>query len=552
MMTTNMVRVELGGESVEIEEANWQEAADKLHAKHGGGVPKVTRLAPPMAQIDTTAAEVVAAVNAPMNPPPPRLALVSPRKPSKGLTVGSPLDVAPGKIDLIGQARSTFDAEAAAAAGFAVAPPLFDRGTRVIDLGVENAAKARQEWEAMPLVRANCEAHAARIVAEDRQDDVALAGCTEMGPSGIFRASHVDQLGVVSDYKLTEAAFASLVARLGIPAAGRYLRQCWPELRAQNINGWIERIRESEHKAAVAAKESGRANTYAPIDLRLRHRRLSRPEAGAEREVYGIVSPSYADLDADKISEAIALAVHPEARGRVTYDGRRTRWEILFHSTVQPKHYVAGEFFRAGATVTTDDAGGGAINGNAIVWQNLCLNLIVVQTTTTAHFAIRHMGDVAMMAKRFREGFAKTMGAIDHFVRAWDYAVEDNVITSVRQIASAAGRALPASTDEVMAGIFRDAIDRELVPVPVGRARTEDVVTGLMSAWRSDKSGAAGTTRAAVANAFTRWAHTGANLDPWAEDEIQSGAGLLIQRTKKDNGWSKSLGFLAPEDLKER
>lgn len=582
MTTTNMVRLELGGDVEEIEESRWEEAADRLVKKHGG-VPKVTRLGTPVAAqtydipagasvgghviapvaTAMTTDQVVDAINrsgAPATATKVRegvIATTGPimtptRKPSRGLTVGSPLDAPVSRIDLIGQARSTFDAEAAAAEGFAVAAPMFDRGTKIDAAGTAHARRLREEWEAMPTVIENCRAHAARIAAEDRQDDVALATATRMHPSGVVITSHVDAPNHPETYRLSEEAFGAMVTRMQIPAAGRYLRQCWPELRAANVNGWIERLAASEATAAAAARAAGVASTYEPIDLRLRHRLLSRPDpSGAvAREVFAIVSPSYGDFDSDKLDEAIARVVPPEARGRVTYDGRRSRWEIVFHTPVQPKHFVVGEFFRAGVVITTDDGGSGAINGHAFARQSLCKNVIFIQTTTTAHFSIRHMGDLEVLAGRFADGFKKARGAIDHFVRAWDMAVEDDVVETVRRVARADGRSLPESPDEIMAGIFRDAIERDLVPVR--GVKLEPAVNGLIRAWREDESAAAGPTRAAVANAFTRWIHTTVNADPWQEDETQEAAGMLIRRTKNDNGWATSLGYLAPEDVKGR
>ncbi len=467
--------------------------------------------------------------------------ILSSRVRGAGLTVGSPLDVAPGRIDL--------SVESATLEGFAAAPPLFDlAGLDPEDMPGRVERSGRRSWEYMVATSDACHCHAQRIEEEDRRDDVALVTMVRMRDDGTLEATHVDDGPGArpSAYKLTEDAFNSLVTRMQIPAAGRYLRQCWPALRAANVNGWIDRLASAELKASELARSAGRASEYAPIDMRIRHRAISRPGPGLEgvREIFGIVSPDYADLDADKLDQAIAMAAPAGSRGRVTYDGRRSRWEILSESTVQPK---VGEPFRAGVILTTDDAGGGAINGHAIVQMPLCLNLIVIQTTATAHFGIRHVGDIEAMARKFRDGFGKALGSITHFVHAWDLAVEDDVVRDVR---GASRRALPTSTDDVMAGIFRDAIERELVPVR--GVRTEDAVRGLVQAWRADTSATAGTTRAAVANAFTRWAHTGIDADPWQEDLIQEGAGMLIKRTKKDDGWALTLGYLAPEDSKGR
>lgn len=569
-MTTDMVRVELGGEVREVARGEWRTAADELVARHGG-VPNVTPIGgvdpsaetdvPPapgdaaaaltgaMTELSRVAADGMRNLGETLGNLAGELGITISARPTGGGMNTGPLEVEAGRYDMIGHARSTLDKEALELEGFAVAPPIYDRGTRVNETGVENARAARQEWEAMPLVTDNCRDHSAQIAAEDRQDSVALVTSSRMQLDGTLLVHHVDDApGEEQPYVMTEDAFASLVTRMKIPAAGRYLRQCWPELRATNVNGWIGRLDSAEAKAAAAAELAKRAAEYAPLDMRLRHRLLSRPQAGVEaREIFGVVGPGYADFDADKLDEAIALAVPAAARGRITYDGKRTRWEILFHSTVQPKHFVAGEFFRAGVIVGTDDTGGGAVHGHAVAWQNLCLNLIIIQTTTTAHFEIRHVGEIEALAKKFRAGFAKALGAIDHFVRVWDYAVEDNVVRRVRQVEAANGRELPASENEVMAGIFRDAIERELVPVR--GIKTEPAVLGLMRAWQDDESAAAGPTRAAVANAFTRWAHTGVDLDPWREDEIQRGAGALLRPTKKDGGWATALGFLSPEDV---
>ena len=546
----------------EVEASHWEKVADELHAKHGG-IPQVMFLSTEPGNTDTTDTEPAPPEDvpsfvippAPLTPPLGSLGVTFTRRaPAKGLsfTGSGPLEVEAGTKDLLGEARSTIDKEAAEAVGFAVAPPLYDRGTRVIDLGVKNATKSRAEWEAMPTVHENCANLIAQIMREERDDSVALVRGVMMLDDGSLLVRHVDDApgDRPAQYVITEQAFAALVTRMSIPAGGRYLRACWPELRAHNVNAWIDRLRATEAMSEAAAAVAQRTVEYVPLDVRLRHRLRQREVIGGDpsiREAFAAVGPGYADLDADKIAEAIAMAVPPGARGRVTYDGRRTRFEILFQTTVQPRHFVAGEFFRAGVVVGTDDTGSGAIAGHAVMHMNMCLNMIYVDVSRTAEFSVRHVGEVSAIAKKFREGFDRAMGSIDHFVKAWDYAVEDNVTERVRAVAVADGRSLPAKEEEVMAGIFRDAIERELVPI---RAKTEDAVRSLMRAWGEDRSGAAGTTRAAVANAFTRYAHTSGASDPWDEDILQRAAGGLLRRTANGNGWARSLGFLAPEDVK--
>jgi hypothetical protein len=54
----------------------------------------------------------------------------------------------------------------------------------------------------------------------------------------------------------------------------------------------------------------------------------------------------------------------------------------------------------------------------------------------------------------------------------------------------------------------------------------------VFQAWQKDNSGAGlahgGLNRAALANAFTRYAHEGQHNNPWMEDEIQQAAGRLV------------------------
>lgn len=423
-----------------------------------------------------------------------------------------------------GRARSQADYEAAVAAGFSPKQPYYERGTEVIATGVANARKFRKQWEAMPLTTEGCASLIDTVRAEDRRNiDVRVRDM------GMTPAAELDfyALGEQMKRPMTPTAFSGFCSRLGFGGA-QYLAKCWPELRAHNVNEWLTKLvtdeKAEEVAAAVAASASGKASKFRAQELRLRDRK----NAGTGgREVFGTVTDSYTDWDIDKVAEAVRRACPPDARGRVTYDGDKARIEILFHSTVKPEHYVAGEFFRAGVVIRTDDTGGGSIGGSAYVWQNLCLNLICIDKAATGTFRIRHMGSLDSMVQEFQAGFGRALTALEHFQKSWGYAVEENAVD--RALKAVDETLVGVPVHEAMPWIFRGIVERELVPV---FAKREDAVPKLMAMWQKDESSATSVhrgSRAAIVNAFTRYAHEAAELDAWQEDEIQRTAGLLLQ-----------------------
>lgn len=491
------VRVTHGNETIETNDAhneqhgkaNWEVACDELIQRHGPGVPVV---------------EVRGDVQS--------LPAVEPAPAS------SPAPIKGGQHDAQGEARSQADHDAAVDAGFAPAQPLYQRGTRVIQWGVENARTSRLEHDAKPLVGEMCDEFVQRIRSEQRRDiDVRAVGLNMAKTGELLLPGPTPRRRV----DLTQHALRGLVTRLGIGGA-RYLSDCWPELRAINVNHWTtklaadeERARDIENERAVAEDRDSR---WSPQMFALRVR--NNPKR-TNPEVFGVVSPRYQAFDVDKIAEAIKLATPDGARGTVAYDGFKARFEVMFHSDVKPEHYVAGEFFKAGVIVRTDDTGGGSISPSAAVWQNLCLNLIIIDRAVQFTPRIRHMGSVEDLAARFRASFTEALSKIDHFVRLWGYACDENIIETSQ---ATTNEKLPVKIEEAIPGFFNGILERELVPI---RGRRQNIVPQLVQMWERDDSAAAGATRGAIVNAFTRYAHE-VNRDPFAEDEIQEAAGALL------------------------
>jgi len=484
---TTTITITHGGETRVATPETWKTVCDELVAKHGPGVPR----------IETAEAVATAPTALPKParvPSTPKLALVPPPSP-----------VPEGAHDVIGEARSAIDAQGAREGGFAPAQPLYRRGTRVAALGVTNAYKARREHDALPSVASACGDLETIIAGEKRSDYTFRVTDLQMDKRG-----HL--VMPLSNRKvsapLTEHAFGALATRV-TEGGGGYLRHCWPELRAINVNHWIAKHASEERETANAD----------PMSVKIRTRKN-----GEKREIFALVTPTYTAFDVDRIARAVALAMPETAKCELTYTGERAIFDVRFHSTVQPEHFVAGEFFRAGIRITTDDTGGGAIKVSSTVFQNLCLNLIVIDQQTKGIATIRHVGSEEQLASRFRDALRKSKESLAHFLKAWGYAASTKI--EAADLVADPGTAIPTRFEAMLPGIFNGLVERELVPL---RAKKE-AIPQLMRMWEKDTSAARGATRGAIVNAITRYAHE-VNEDPIYEDELERAAGALVYRT---------------------
>jgi len=368
----------------------------------------------------------------------------------------------------------------------------------------------RAEYDALPSTQEACGKLIETVIAERRETVKVRLSALQMGGDGRISRG---EAGI----GMSEHGFAQFMGRVsaalteegqeGLGGAGSFLRRCPTELRARNVNHFLNEVKAINPSAEVA----------------LRYR-----WGASGREVFAAVSPTYTPFDVNRIAAGVAMAAPQSARSEIAYDGIKARIQVLFHTTTSPEHIVAGEIFRAGVIVSTDDTGGGAIRCTAVVWQNLCRNLIVIDRSEQETCRLRHVGSEARLAAEFRAGFTKALGKVDRFVDAWDQACEIELKPEVApRVQAMSGQQL---REALIKASIEDAIKRELVPVA---GRKANAVHEVFSAWKQDTSGAAqahgGLNVAALANAFTRYAHeTAAQRDPWISDEIQQAAGQLV------------------------
>lgn len=439
-----------------------------------------------------------------------------------------------------GAARSTVDLLAAQAAGFAPARPLYDRGTPVIGLGVQNARESHRTWEAQPRLGDAVAKFCDHIGTEKRRDQ--LIGIDQLAMYGDGLITGLDG----ERWLIEPDALVQLASRLGVKQAG-YLVNIWPALRAQNWNQMIATSTRHEKSTCPVEHE-----LYKTLDSLQTVRARLRDSEG-QPSIWAVLSDRYATFDVDKIAAALAagLAKYPEARCEVTYDGHSAQFDVLFHSNVQPEKFVAGEFFKVGYRVKTSDSGGGSIWVSLLLWQNLCLNLIVIDVAQFTLAKLRHIGDPIALAAKFRDAVKQGEQRIGHFLKAWDFATDDALVyvAAGRYGVSDAVRLLDEMPDgdtfteaEVLAGVFQGLKKMDKLSI------TNDDITGLVAAHALDESAArvrVPVTRASVVNAVTRYAHeTVGRLQPGKQSELESQAGALLIGSRGGN--PAPLPFMPP------
>jgi hypothetical protein len=518
-----MTTVTLGSVSKVVPKSKAMATAGEMVKAAGGGVPKIVDVkvkakaakAPVVpAQQATAPAKAPGIIWEAEKAPEPQKAPAP--KVERGVTITAK-----------GKARSTADKSAAQAAGFKpkdVAAHVGGeaaRGKAVIDVGVVNAREADELFKAKPTTAAECKALVARVVAEKRSD-VKLDRTDAM----VFDDATGGVVLPTGSAIWTPRAIRSFTARIG-SGGGEYLasldapRSVTLTDKAKSEKATGER--KAEASALLASNLRFQVKASESTDVMLRTREIA---GRGHREVYGVVSPKYAPFDADALATLVGKAVSPEMRGAVSYDGYRTRIEAYMHTTTQPEDFVAGEFFRAGIVIKSDDAGGGSSTVMAVVEQNLCLNLLCLDESWQDFGSHQHRGTKAgaTIEEKIAASIANAQASLAHFAKAWGFATKTNVLSKEEEESRELLRGVEMNC------IFRGILNTKLVRVP---GKTEELVPLLLQKWEGDTSSAVKRERqsvAAVTNAFTALAHDQTlKFDPWQQDEISTQAANLLR-----------------------
>ena len=442
-------------------------------------------------------------------------------------------------VDAAGADRSATDEATCARLGIALPPAFFALGTTLVDIGVDNARKARATFEALPPASEVCEAIAAEVAAEAR---LAI-------PAGL------SDLTMTARGELTRAADG--VTRreaftLGIE--GSAARQLQSTLRAKlNIGGDPGVVTGLEYPdAAVVACAANTWNRFTALlktregkgterkQVSLLTRMVEQPEVDGKpqpraRQVFAVVSEKYAECDAGKIAKACGELVHdidalaeregktPDVRAEAVYDRKRVSIDLLTHTTIQPDAQVVGDVFRVGLRVRSDDTGGGSLSVRSVAFRVACRNYTVV-SADGAITRITHIGDPARILERLQEALQASSGALATFAVQWGKACSkaaardlirgleterkrrDELGSLVETLLSSErSTGWAAQQGAVLDGIYRSILTaHDLAPAKL----IEDEVIALRRAYHDPRNegGASPFSPAAINGGLTMWA----------------------------------------------
>lgn len=357
--------------------------------------------------------------------------------------------------------------------GFSMEPPLFAPGTRVLPVGDRNFRLQRRAVESLPLFADAAAEVIALIRNEERRDHTVALKSLSMKEDGTLEIGgpHLTEgrLNEAGLHAAIEApAFLQLAALGGFAGGARYLaRQCGTELRARNVN-----------------EQLGSLSPRRQVVLRTREGRRG-------RSVFAAVTPAYAPVDADQILETVSGPLS-DARCQLRYDGAGMHAEALWMPE-QVVDLAAGDIFKTGVRISTNDAGRGRIRVSAVVWRNRCLNLLILGQGIVPTLSQVHRGDPDHILRVVGDAVAGARDKVSDFLDAWGHA-----------------RTVKVEPEDQ----FRNWVRRGKLKLP-GKTDKEQTVLALMDAWRREP----GDTLADAVNAVTRAAH---EHEPWGQDVRES------------------------------
>ena len=383
-----------------------------------------------------------------------------------------PPPTAPGEVSTIARTRIETQQRWLDDAGFRVAPPLYAPGTKVVDLGERNFRVERRRVEDLPTFPDAASAVTCTIGREVREDRVVGLSSVEMTDRGSLEVDGEDLV-------LEVGAFHQLAQLVGFGPGSRYLSDhCSPELRAYNVNAQLRLARERK------------------LTLRTR--------GGSEgRSVYATVTPAYSAIDTDAVLGAVCERLG-DARAEMSYDGSGTRATALWMPD-QVVDLAAGDIFKVGVRVETDDTGRGRIRVSGVVWRNRCLNLIIIGEGEVETVSQVHRGEASRILERVQQGVEAARDKVGNFLAAWGHA------RTLRMDVPAVLRAWVEERKLRLPGI-RSAAERDAA------------VEVLLRSWHREP----GDTLADAVNAVTRAAHEEPTWGQDMREELERQAARLV------------------------
>lgn len=356
-------------------------------------------------------------------------------------------------------------------AGFALKPPVYAPGTRVLPVGDQNFRTERCRLEELPRFQ-TAASYVTRAIEKEAREDVTVE-LTDVA------MTHQGALVLgTREYELEHLAFLQLASHANFAMGARYLAErCDRALRADNVNAQL--AKHPDHKLVFRTRQG--------------------PE-GQRPRIYAAVSTGYAAVDSDTVLEAVTPALY-HAHGELVYDGSGITATALY----MPDHVVdlaAGDIFKAGVRVRTDDTGRGRIKIAAVLWRNRCLNLLIIDEGEVETVSEVHRGDPARILAAVRSGVETAQGKIGNFLDAWGKARQIKV-DPMKQI--------------------EEWVAQKKVTPRTERER-DQLVQALLDAWQKEP----GDTLADAVNAVSRAAHEEHSFPMDFREQLERQAARLV------------------------
>ena len=383
-------------------------------------------------------------------------------------------------------------------------------GTAALDEAYDRLATSRRLWEERPPIEESLQLVIDAVLSEERQDITVNTGELRMLEDGRlcipgFQASGLDDtFGLGMEIR----GFEQLLPKThGLAMIGKTLRkkaEGYAPVFPEAMNFLLSM--PSDERAWVMNR------CFQRSDSRLKLRtRLGRDGA---RQLFAVVSPTYAVFDADKVAELLRTTLGGKGlRGEVAYEAGTTNLTVdaSYHASADIQDFAAGDVFQVGYRSTSNDTGRGSIRiGGSADW-NACLNFIILSHDDAELVARVHKGKVAEVAAEVRAGVEKIEPVFEHFARQWGVLVNEPIYAH-----EVWGQTFTTVEEALTYGVKHGKLDMEM--------EKEVALEVLLEA---DKLGANQGTLAAVIDAVTRAAHMRL-IEDCARDRIERMAGALV------------------------
>lgn len=400
--------------------------------------------------------------------------------------------------------RIRADETAARKAGFAPKPPIYAAGTQINAIGKSNLKASRADFDALPDWEDATDQFIEVIEGEDRRD---LDTSTDVlqfhehdGTTYLTMPRTLADQGRLQNvqYPIQLEAVAAKQLFNAISPSGShgaaFLSKVDPHTRQVTANMLLARMEDE------------------PKDLRIRTRKGD----GDTRSAFATVTPAYKPFDVNVLAGMLRDAMPPDSKADISYDGKKASLSAMYHAP-ELEDFAAGDMFKAGIVFTTADDGTHSVSAEAVLWRNLCLNLIIIDKSVVSLGRAVHKGDTWAMREHINEMIAKGSDAIGHFQEQWVKAEADDIMRRCTPT-EAIGR----------------LVHRGIVNAPGFSRRKDELVSRLVASYHKEPG--YGTT--AIVNAITRSAHEHHWGSMWSIKDLERQASVLLANTGKSKLYS--------------